>query len=80
MENEQTIILQPEYVKTFQCDGNKCNAKCCKDDWRIDIDIETYKKYQRIKNRLFRGNGGCFSSAIPVFMLIKWPLIFGWEV
>ena len=30
--------------------------------------------------RLFRGNGGCFSSAIPVFMLIKWPLIFGWEV
>lgn len=30
--------------------------------------------------RLFRGNGGCFLSAIPVFMLIKWPLIFGWEV
>lgn len=54
MENEQTIILQPEYVKTFQCDGNKCNAKCCKDDWRIDIDIETYKKYQRIKNPVIR--------------------------
>lgn len=54
MENEQTIILQPEYVKTFQCDGNKCNAQCCKDDWRIDIDIETYKKYQRIKNPVIR--------------------------
>lgn len=54
MENEQTIILQPEYVKTFQCDGNKCNAKCCKKDWRIDINIDAYKKYQRIKNPAVR--------------------------
>lgn len=54
MENEKIIILQPEYVKTFQCDGNKCNAKCCKDDWCIDIDIDTYKKYQRIKNPVVR--------------------------
>lgn len=54
MKNKKNIILQPEYVKTFQCDGNKCNAKCCKDGWRIDIDIETYKKYQRIKNPVIR--------------------------
>ena len=54
MENERTIILQPKYVKNFQCDGNKCNAKCCKKDWRIDIDIDTYKKYQRIKNPAVR--------------------------
>lgn len=53
MENERTIILQPKYVKNFQCDGNRCNAKCCK-DWRIDIDIDTYKKYQRIKNPAVR--------------------------
>lgn len=53
MKNENTIILQPKYVKTFQCDGNKCNAKCCK-DWRIDIDINTYKKYQHIKNPVIR--------------------------
>lgn len=50
---EQTIILQPNYVKNFQCDGTKCNAKCCK-NWRIDIDIDTYKKYQRIKNPTIR--------------------------
>lgn len=49
MSKEDTIILQPEYVKGFQCDGSKCNAKCCRTHWRIDIDIYTYKKYQRIK-------------------------------
>ena len=38
------------------------------------------ESYNREEIWLFRGNGGCFSSAIPVFMLIKWPLIFGWEV
>ena len=47
------IILQPKYVADFQCDGSKCNAKCC-GKWRIDIDMETYKKYQRIKNPAMR--------------------------
>ena len=47
------IILQPKYVVDFQCDGSKCNAKCC-GKWRIDIDMETYKKYQRIKNPAMR--------------------------
>lgn len=43
-------ILQPKYVADFQCDGSKCNSKCCRDSWVKDIDMETYKKYQRIKN------------------------------
>ena len=47
------IILQPKYVCDFQCDGSKCYAKCC-GKWRIDIDMETYKKYQRIKNPAMR--------------------------
>ena len=46
-------ILQPKYVADFQCDGSKCNAKCC-GKWRIDVDMETYKKYQRIKNPAMR--------------------------
>ena len=50
----QSIILQPKYVGDFQCDGSKCNAKCCKNSWRIDIDMEAYKKYQRIKNPSMR--------------------------
>lgn len=45
--------MQPKYVGDFQCDGSKCNAKCC-GKWRIDIDMETYKKYQRIKNPAMR--------------------------
>lgn len=52
MENNR-IILQPNYVESFKCDGFKCNAKCC-GNWRIDIDMESYKKYQRIKNPAMR--------------------------
>ena len=48
--SDKTIILQPKYVADFQCDGSKCDAKCCRNLWLIDIDRETYKKYQRIKN------------------------------
>lgn len=54
MSNKNIIILQPKYVADFQCDGSKCNAKCCRNSWRIDIDMETYKKYQRIKNPAMR--------------------------
>lgn len=53
MITKEAIILQPRYVENFQCDGNICNAKCCK-GWRIDIDGQTYKKYQRIKNPVIR--------------------------
>lgn len=53
MSYEDKIILQPKYAKKFQCDGSKCNAKCC-GNWRIDIDMESYKKYQRIKNPAMR--------------------------
>ena len=53
MAKNTSVILQPEYVEHFQCDGTKCNAKCCK-NWRITIDINTYRKYQRIKNHSIR--------------------------
>ena len=46
----------------------------------IDLETTGTSPYKNGIIGLFRGNGGCFSSAIPVFMLIKWPLIFGWEV
>lgn len=52
--SDKTIILQPKYVADFQCDGSKCDAKCCRNLWLIDIDRETYKKYQRIKNPAMR--------------------------
>lgn len=52
--SNQSIILQPKYVADFQCTGSKCDAKCCRNLWLIDIDRETYKKYQRIKNPSMR--------------------------
>jgi len=42
------FYFQPEYVREFQCDGSKCDARCCK-GWAITIDAATYKKYSRIK-------------------------------
>lgn len=49
MSNKTSTVLYPEYVRNFQCDGIKCNAKCCK-KWTITIDDQSYQKYQRIKN------------------------------
>ena len=40
---------QPEYVKNFRCDGQKCSAYCCKSNYRIVIDKKTYKKYSHLK-------------------------------
>ena len=42
------LYFQPEYVDKFKCDGQKCDARCCK-GWTITIDAATYKKYSRIK-------------------------------
>lgn len=69
MSKKDTIILQPEYVKDFQCDGSKCNAKCCRTHWRIDIDINTYKKYQRIKKPDIRNK--IISSLEPNELITK---------
>ena len=41
--NDNTIILQPRYVADFKCDGSKCNAKCCRSNWRIEIEIDHIK-------------------------------------
>ena len=46
---EKTFVyFQPEYVNKFKCDGQKCKAHCCK-YWGIDIDKQTYRKYNSIK-------------------------------
>ena len=42
------VYFQPEYVSKFQCNGQACDAHCCK-RWRIDIDRKTYKKYSHLK-------------------------------
>lgn len=41
--------LQPEYFETFKCDGQKCNAACCK-FWRITIDEDSLQKYRQVES------------------------------
>ena len=43
------IYFQPEYVKNFKCDGQRCGAQCCK-HWVIDIDLETLDSYFAIES------------------------------
>ena len=44
------VYLQPKYAGKFQCDGKICPANCCKRDWRILIDEETFEKYSQIES------------------------------
>ena len=41
--------FQPEYVKNFQCDGQKCSAHCCRNNSGVVIDKKTFKKYSHLK-------------------------------
>ena len=43
------LYFQPEYVREFQCDGAKCNARCCR-GWRILIDKETHAQYSQLED------------------------------
>lgn len=45
---DKYVYVQPEYVRQFQCDGQKCGARCCQ-GWNVTIDPSTYKKYAGIK-------------------------------
>lgn len=38
------MIIQPNYIKIFRCDGKICGSRCCR-DWKIFVDDETYKKF-----------------------------------
>lgn len=38
-------ILQPQYVKDFECIGAACEDSCCDGGWDILIDKDTYKKH-----------------------------------
>ena len=73
--SDNTIILQPQYVADFQCDGSQCNAKCCGNKWKISIDVDTYKKYQRIKNPIMRKK--ILSSIKPSINRIGFEINFG---
>lgn len=47
--NPEYTFLQPEYVESFKCDGQKCNADCCK-RWKIRVEEELLNKYYQIES------------------------------
>ena len=42
-------VLKPFYYDGFKCIGGQCIDNCCGNNWRIDIDEKTYKKYKKLK-------------------------------
>lgn len=42
-------VLKPFYYDKFKCIGGKCIDNCCSNNWKIDIDEKTYKKYKKLK-------------------------------
>ena len=44
------VYLQPKYVSEFKCDGKICPKNCCRRNWKISIDAETYEKYLRFES------------------------------
>ena len=44
------VYLQPKYVADFKCDGKICPKNCCRRNWKISIDAETYEKYLKFES------------------------------
>ncbi len=49
MGEKKRQVLVPQYLRNFKCIGSACEDSCCI-GWRVDIDHETYKKYQKIQD------------------------------
>lgn len=47
IEGERMIYKYPDYYKTFNCIGGKCDATCCA-GWEIVIDEESIEKYDDV--------------------------------
>lgn len=45
-------VLKPFYYDDFKCIGGECIDNCCGNNWRIDIDEKTYKKYKKLKGQM----------------------------
>jgi len=44
MTSEQ---LRPSYAEAFRCTGTECEDTCCR-EWTVNIDRQTYEKYQSL--------------------------------
>jgi len=49
---KKTMVSQPLYFKRFMCTCDKCVYNCCRHNWQINIDKNTYDKYKKLKNNV----------------------------
>ena len=49
---KETKVSQPRYFKKFQCSCDKCMYNCCRHNWQIRIDKNTYDKYTNLKDNV----------------------------
>ena len=49
---KKTMVSQPLYFKRFMCTCDKCVYNCCRHNWQIRIDKNTYDKYKKLKNNI----------------------------
>jgi len=47
---KETKVSQPLYFKKFSCTCDKCKYNCCRHNWQIRIDKNTYDKYVSLDN------------------------------
>ncbi|PYI51181.1 flagellin lysine-N-methylase [Paenibacillus flagellatus] len=45
---KKQMMLVPSYMRQFRCIGSDCEDTCCA-GWKVDLDRETYKKYNVIR-------------------------------
>ena len=49
MSDTGKTTLSPKFMSSFNCIGSACEDTCCA-GWNVDIDRDTYKKYQKIED------------------------------
>ena len=49
---KNTMVSQPLYFKRFMCTCDKCMFNCCRHNWQIRIDKNTYDKYKNLNNNV----------------------------
>lgn len=42
------MLLVPQYMKDFICNGEECSENCCEINWLIYVDKKTYQKYKKL--------------------------------
>lgn len=55
MKNSRIVIV-PNYLKDFVCDGNKCEDSCCIGDWNIYVDKKHFKELKKVPNNNLKTN------------------------